>query len=638
MQDTFFRRILNRFFFSILNSLRRFRIYNRLIVSFLLIIIIPNLIISYYSFNISSHEMDKIISSSTKRILSNIEQTIGERLRFYEKIAHSIYSDPEIIDLLIKCKSYSESKIKDQLLLEEYEECKKRIGNILNHMSPTQDINNLQIVSDYDQFVQIDSGGVKRGASVKDIESYTKSDNYIRALEADGSPIWVDTSREEGVYLVQPSETSYLGGYITLFRAIPDPAIGRNKYLGVIVINVPCRIFKDLVNLKNMYDENEVILLAGKTGIISIMNGVYRVNKNPDLIVLNEMYQQKEGSLIRKVSGTDNILVFRTFEKADMIIAYMTERNKILKGIYNVRNITVKVTLMCILCALILSYIVTKSISVPLNRLKKTIESVGESNLELEYVDDQKDEIGALGMRFNIMISRIKNLLDKLVESEVSRKSEEIRRKEAELNALQMQIKPHFMYNTLDLIRWNAIFAENGESTVSKMIAEFSNLLRFNTLRSNQLVKVNEEFEHLNAYVKVLKFKKELKFNVKIDLESDKILDYKITKLTFQPIIENTIKHGFIDMNKEGEIKINAYTSNEDLFIEIRDNGVGICKDRLESLNDELQNGKATGGSMGLRNVNERIKLHFGEKYGLNILSEERKFTSVIVHIPCVSD
>lgn len=629
---------LKQVFIIILNILRRYSIYKRLIVSFLLLIIIPNIIIGYYSFNISSREMDRNISSSSKRILDNIEQTIDEKLKFYEKLALSVFSNSQIRDLLIECKTYTETEKTDPDSLEKYELSKKQIGTLLYEASPKQDLSNLQIVSEYDQFIQIDYNGVKRGASLKNHPAFINSPDYLKAISADGFPVWSNSSKEKGVFLVEPVESSYLGGYITLLQAIPDPALDQNKQLGVIVINVPINIFIKTVDLEHMYDENEIVFLCGKGGVVSILNGVYAINRMPDINIVNEMMEKKEGSIIKEISDKDYILVFHTSEKTDMVIAYMAERKKILSGVYNVRNIIIEVTIICILCALVISYLVTSSIHIPLNRLKRTIDKVGENNLELEYKDNQRDEIGVLGLRFNDMILRIKNLMDNLISSEISRKDEEIQRKEAELDALQMQIKPHFMYNTLNLIRWNAIFAENGEGPISNMISAFSNLLRFNTLKTNRLVEIREEIDHLIAYEKVIKFKKELDFEIKLNIADDNIINYKITKLTFQPIVENAIKYGLSNIETKGEIKIDMYTSSEDLFIEITDNGAGMPKKQVDIINTGLINGLAAGGSIGLRNVNERIRLHFGAEYGIKVISEEGKYTKVITHIPCLRE
>ena len=327
-------------------------------------------------------------------------------------------------------------------------------------------------------------------------------------------------------------------------------------------------------------------------------------------------------------------MAFGKVDKADMVVTYMVEKGKALNSVYKVINIIIGVTVLCILCGMLLAYFVTLSISKPLNKLKRTMESVEEQGLEFEYIDSSKDEIGILGVKFNNMLIGIKNLMDTVMDKELSRKNEEIKRKQAELDALQMQIKDHFIYNTLDLIRWHAIFIENGEGLLSKMISDFSALLRLSTKKTNKLVEISEEIENVYAYLKVVKFKKEIKFDIKLDIEDNAILHSKITKLTFQPIVENALKHGLIDMNEEVVISIRPYISEGDLFIEIRDNGVGMSKVKVDMLNNELQKENYMIGSIGLRNVNERIKLNFGTQYGLRIETEEGKYTCIIIHIP----
>lgn len=628
---------LKKIYAGILNTLRKFSIYKRLILAFLIIIIIPNMVIGYYSFNISTREMDKNISSSTRRILGNIEKTADEKLKPYEKLALSVFSNTQLRNLLIECKSLKDNKASDPEAMKKYLDCKIKIGNILFESSPLQDINNLQIVSDYDQFIQIDYKGTKRGASIERAEEYVKRQDYLNAVNSDGSLVWSNSSKEKDIYLVEPFRKSYLGGYITLFQSIPDPQLNQSGQLGVIIINVPVKIFKDMIDLENMYDENEIVFMSGKGGTVSVLNGVYAVNKMPGTDIMNEISAIKEGSLVRKIQNKDYILVFQTSEKTDMTIVYMAERKKILSGVYNVRSLIIEVTIICIFCALVISYVVTSSISIPLRRLKKTMERVGENNLELVYHDEQRDEIGVLGDRFNAMIVRIKNLLGNLIDSEVSRKNEEIRRKEAELDALQMQIKPHFMYNTLNIIRWNAMFAEDGEGPISSMIASFSKFLRFNTINTNRLVEIREEIEHLYAYEKVLKLKKELEFAIMLDLSDEELLSSKITKLTFQPIVENAVKYGLTSNGRPGEINIKISASDADILIEITDNGVGMPKEQVELINGRLISSSSTSeGGIGLKNVNERIRLSFGQEYGLKVVSEEGRYTSVIIHIPYI--
>lgn len=631
---------LKPFFILIFNraiwGIRSLSIYKRLMLSFLIVVIIPNILIGYYSFMVSSREIENRISSSSKQALKSVELTLNEKLKRYEGISNQISSNTEIINSLRLCSDYQNASIKDLKAKEKYEESKKRISSILFQVSNFEGLSNIEIVCGIDEITQIDEHDKKKGASLKDVAAYVKSKNYIKAVAADGFPVWSDTSKEKGVFLYQPGGKSYIGSYITLNQAITDKYTG--KLFGVIIINVPVVAFEKMVNFQNLFDENEVVFLVGKEGIVSVLNGIYPINKIPDKEILNEIMTKQDGSIIKKIGDNDYILTFYASEKASMVIAYMADRNKILHSIYSVGKIIIEVSIICILFAILISFLVTTSISIPLNKLKKSMKKVGGNELSIVYKDNQKDEIGVLGENFNEMVYRIKSLIDSLVDAELAKKNEEIRRKEAELDALQMQIKPHFMYNTLDLIRWNSILGESGDGPTSKMIAAFSKLLRFNTMKADKLIDIGGEVEHILAYIKVVKFKEELKIKLDLDFENEDIKKCKITKLTFQPIVENAIRHGHVYYEKEFIILIRAYILDGDIFIEIRDNGIGINPARLEELNDELKNRNAAAKSIGIRNVDERIKLHFGQEYGLHIDSQEGEFTSVTIHIPQIAE
>lgn len=581
--------------------------------------------------------MEKSISNSTSQILRNVSSNINGKLMAYEGLASRINSNDKLRELLRKCSAFESTNGTNEQMEQEYQEYKRQIGNILFQTASSFDISNLEIITDRDEFTEVDYSGAARGGSLKDAAAYRLSENYLKAIDANGAPVWIDTSREIGVFRYEDSRISHILNHITLLECMPD--VGQNKPFGVIIINIPVTNFNGLVELKNMYAENEILLLTGESGIVSVLNdNIPHIDVLPDNKILEEISTLKVGSMTRKISRYDTILVFDTLKKMNMSILYAVQKDEIFHGVYLVRNIILEVAFLCILCALLLSYFVTASISIPLTKLKKAMETVGENGLDLEYADHQKDEIGALGYRFQVMLLRIRGLLDTLIDKELLRKNEEIRRKKAELDALQMQINPHFLYNTLDLIRCNAMLEENGEGKISKMIASFSTLLRFNTIKTEKLVDMKEEIGHILAYVDVLRSIKKLNLSLVLKIEDEAIYRNKITKLTFQPIVENAIKHGFAGVDSEGVIAIHAYKQDADLYVEIRDNGVGIPEEQLQYLNDGLEKGKLKDKSIGLRNINERIKLSFGEKYGLRIASEEGKYTSVIIHIPNITE
>lgn len=362
-----FKKFLEKTFWTLINHIRGVRIYKRLIISFMIIILIPNLLISYYSFNISSRELENKFSSSSRQVLTGVEVILNEKLKLYDSLSYQVYNHSEIIEMLKRCDEYYLKKDADPEVQQKYEECKKKLGNILFQISPKTNISNLQIVFGDDQIIQIDNNGMTCGASIDDIASFIKSKNYQKALEADGLPVWFDTSKEIRAFKFEPYGASYIANYITLLRSIPDSV--PNKSLGVIVINIPTNIFLEMVDFQSMYDSKEVVFLSGNKGIVSILNGRYNVEM-PDRTILDEIADKKYSTIIRSISKKEYILTFRYQERLGVTIVYMAERSKILTGVFRVRNIIFEVTVICILCALILAYFVTASISLPMNRLK----------------------------------------------------------------------------------------------------------------------------------------------------------------------------------------------------------------------------------------------------------------------------
>jgi two-component system sensor histidine kinase YesM len=225
------------------------------------------------------------------------------------------------------------------------------------------------------------------------------------------------------------------------------------------------------------------------------------------------------------------------------------------------------------------------------------------------------------------MVSRIRQLMDQIVvEQEAKRKSE--------LNALQAQINPHFLYNTLDSIVW---MAENGKSEdVITMVTSLARLFRISISRGKNIITVREEIEHARNYliIQKVRFKNKFSFNIDVDEE---VIQYKTLKLILQPIIENALYHGIQYMVEEGSINISAKIAQGKLLYEIADSGLGIKPELLEKIlsHDSKESG---GAGVGVRNVHERIQLCYGKEYGIEIQSELEEGTTVKLWLPIVKD
>ena len=272
---------------------------------------------------------------------------------------------------------------------------------------------------------------------------------------------------------------------------------------------------------------------------------------------------------------------------------------------------------------LLVCYLISARILKPIKLLQRVMKNVEKGEFDIIAEEKGENEVKNLSRTFNIMIRRIKQLMEQNLKEQ-----EEKRR--YELNALQAQINPHFLYNTLDSIVWLAENDENKE--VVKMVTALANLFRISISKGNELITIKDEIEHARNYLVIQKIRYADKFDFDIQVQED-IFDNLTQKLILQPIIENAIYHGIKKMLDYGSILIKGSIVDSKICIEVIDNGVGMSQETANALLTKVSNVKNTHG-IGVRNVSERIKLCFGQEYGLEILSELDEGTRVIIWIP----
>lgn len=248
----------------------------------------------------------------------------------------------------------------------------------------------------------------------------------------------------------------------------------------------------------------------------------------------------------------------------------------------------------------------------------------GEFNFEVEV--EKEDEIGSLTQSFKEMKEELSHLIDKTYKLEISEKN-------AQLKALQAQISPHFLYNALDMINWALI--ENGDIEMSHIVIALSDILRYSIDDTKKQVKVREELQQIQNYLLVQKSRFEERLNYKIQIQPD-ILENEIPKLLLQPIVENAVIHGVENRQKEGFVRISGRAEDDKLIFEIKDNGLGIKPERLEKLRQKIAIAdKIVDGNekvhIGLANVNQRIRLTYGEKSSMEIKSKVDEGTTICI-------
>ncbi|MDN4069384.1 sensor histidine kinase [Paenibacillus vini] len=335
-----------------------------------------------------------------------------------------------------------------------------------------------------------------------------------------------------------------------------------------------------------------------------------------------------QGAKEQKIDGKSYIVVTQRSEHTGWVTRALVPLDSLLSESVRIRNLMIEVSVIVFAVVLLGSLQMSSRTTLQIRRLKTMMMRVKDGNLSFPKTEIKtKDEIGDLYRVFISMIDDLKRLMQDIRISEQAKH-------EAELTALQAQIRPHFLYNSLNTIKYLAHL--NGVPNIEEVSGSLIELMRSVLGNSNEFLTVREELDYVNCYVSIVKYKYMEPIPVHIEVEDDALLECRVLKLMLQPIVENAIQHGIGLAAKGGFILIRVYGERRDLMIEIVDNGPGISKEKIDSiLGDTSKNESPSRFSgMGVRNVHERIRIMYGEPYGIQLFSEEGLYTKVVIRFP----
>ncbi len=405
----------------------------------------------------------------------------------------------------------------------------------------------------------------------------------------------------------------------------------------LIYVNISALKEPELFISRIVYDRNtlkEIGLLIVKINSYTIFEST-KFFKNidcKDIIFSNEnkiifSLTEKEiiGSIISLKNSKDIISLSKKIKDLNWYIYLLIYEKQLLAKIYPVSKLLFLIFVVVIsILSLIVNFLYRDILS-PINVLTEGMRRVEKGDIKINLETQRRDELGFLIKSFNNAISKINNLIDTVYKAQIIAKDSQIK-------ALQSKINPHFIFNTLEMISWKARFS--GADEVTDMIDAFSNILEAHMNKEDRLlIEIEEELRYLDSYIYLMS--KRVK-NVQYIKEVDKsLLNHKIPVLIIQPIVENVFKHAFKFKNRKGKniLIIKIFKENIDLVILVEDNGKGIEKNSLNLLTSYLDK---DDNNRGLANVNKRIKLLFGENYGLTINSEKYKGTSIKIKLPSI--
>lgn len=548
-----------------------------------MLILLLMLLLSYVVYHTTSQLISSKLSEAT---LSELEQTnaqMNQRMRSIKATALSILINPEIASILQNIDhADTYQQIRDN-------EAASRI--LSNAAYSRNDISEIMIVTDR-----------------LDIYNYSNPNGFYELSRAKDKPFWSYVeSREEGFIPPRRNDMRTDGNnanILTYFHAISR----NDARLGYVFINLDFSSFKDIAKHETLSGK-EMLYFADENNEIYDSTGAKLADK-ATLGIVESFASHPQGYTISQLGTNKYLSVFSSPNEFGWRMLRLKPYANVIEGMPALFTKLLVVAACCFVLAVIGAVLFSRSVTHPLKRLIRQMSKVGYGNFNIDLDTSYTNEIGQLNERFLSMSSKIKELME-------DKEKEQRQMRDMELKALQSQINPHFLYNTLDAINWMAIRVKAPE--ISKMTASLGKFFRLSLNKGQELTSVSDELDHLGAYIHIMrhKFRDRFVFTQTIDPEA---LSCETIKILLQPLVENCFVHGFAESKGAGTIQVSCTITQDEILFLVRDDGVGADS---EQLNEALKQGFGSIG-YGIHNVNERIKLHYGPSYGLSYLDVEQ--------------
>lgn len=595
------------------NGINKSSLQTKLIRLFFVTSIIPILLLSiFFYYNISD-----IIRKNTEELtINNLEQTASSlklRLESYEDLLYQMYTDDSLVALVDKINN-------DEDLAVSVNQLRRLMRGLLY---TKEHIRSITVITSKGEIITYDQ-----------LTSVTNRNSWIENFSLTKDQIYDEVSKDNYTHIF-PTEfgTNFANDDFYLLhiahRIIDYKDLQKKN--GIVVISIDEDLLKEVCLTHNDSEENTNnfnFIVDNKGRIISYINKELLTQKvvNPDAPI----EERREAYL--------DFITSESFIEKEYITTYIYEEEELSWDIVNVSNqkmimrklntqqkIIILVSFLSLVILIGLTFLLSNQLSYSIKSVVTTMNVAGSGNFDTRVKIDNKmpREVELIAIKFN-------DMLGKLGEAREKEKEAGEKQRAAEIKALEAQINPHFLYNTLDTINWMAI--DKNEFDISNAITSLATILRYAITKSNEMVEVRDEVEWLKKYIYLQQTRLKHTFRCEINVEPE-ILDFKIHKLLLQPFIENAIIHGFEGMKREHILKIDMKLEGSFLCITIKDNGKGIEASMVESFNNRDFK-EPESNHIGVENAISRLYMYYGEQISVKFASTLGEGTEVTILIP----
>ncbi len=590
------------------NIFGKLTLKGKLIISFIGFVTIPLALISLFSLNLYSEEIQQTVLKSSVQSNEQINKNLDTFLGMLSKLSEYPVKDNMLKNLLTK--DYSKYEYAG------YEEAvdKDEIKDLL--------YNNIKSYSNIIDSVMLYKEGTFKilGRTPADSlnASYNPSEEpWFQKLQSlDGACAIIGVHRDL-------QQTPRGNDVISVGRAVKNP--DTSKVTGYILINVRVENLETLWADVELTRNSKFYLVDENDNIVFSKDGSQINNKIGSILGENLVFNDSSYKL-KKLGEDDYYLISSKSPTSHWTVLTVIPKKELFSYINRMFYITILLSIIISIISVSAAVLIATGVTKPLYKLNQKMKLVGQGNFEVE-IENSSGEVGDISLTVQKMIYEIKRLIGKIYQEEEEKRN-------AEMNALQAQINPHFLYNTLNTIKWMARM--QGASSIESALGSLSCLFAFIVKSSGDFIPIRDEMKFLQEYLSILDLRYYNRFTVAYDIDEE-VYKYKTLKFLLQPVVENAVFHGIEGVDRKGLLKIRSRCENNTIYFFIEDNGKGITDDIMMSIFEEGdKRANRSINSIGIPNIQKRIKLFFGDDYGLSIKSMADRGTTVILTIPAL--
>ncbi|OPH49055.1 two-component sensor histidine kinase [Paenibacillus ferrarius] len=603
----------------------RISIQAKLIVAYIVIILIPIILFSWYLFNGFYQNTLQDTLKKNQYMLESEKANIHNNIEIVGRTAQLSIADREVIDYLQNARELEVHELVDFNM--------NTFSNLQRLMFNNPIIANVRLFTDNPKTMEIWPVIFKESR----VAGRTW---YPRVVAKKGAVWWEILQNEKDVMKRDTLDGEAASTYVSLFREIYYPS---DTHVGILEVDMLIDKFFQ-TTFSPIQDGESHMLVVDRTGRIftDTANDFFQ---GMDLEQLHREWEARpheEAFHFNFTVGDTPYLILSTpIEQLEAHLLNVVSLKKPVTQIQKARNLFITAAVVLIALLSIITYFLQSLILKKLHILRDSMKKVRRGDLNVHIDMDAGGEVGELAHHFRQMLKKMNELIVEAVNKQASKK-------EAELNSLKNQIDAHFLYNTLENLKMMA--EVEAQYTISDALTSLGSMMRYSLKWSKDHVRLRDEIQHIQNYMAIMNIRYDGMLELKLDIPED-YMEQEVLKMSLQPLIENAVKHGmYIDRaRREGiTISIRACKKDDTMMIEITDDGAGMSSDKLGELHEKMvmEDGpfhlkysryvpkENEGNGIGLRNVSQRIKMYYGREYGITIDSAEGEFTQVMMKLP----